>query len=81
MIMKNRRPQKTWGPVVIQPEGSTELKVRCMSGRFYCLFQVGNICTDQKPPKTIESIHETPDWCRHKEGALRDARAMSEKAD
>lgn len=69
-------PQKTWGPVVIQEEGSTELKARCLSGRFYCLFCVGNTCTDQK--REIANVHETPDWCKFKESALKDAQGMVE---
>ena len=78
-MRKKSGPQKTWGPSVIQEEGSDELKVKCMSGRFYCLFSAGNTCTDQKPPRTIENLHETPDWCKHKESALKDARGMIAK--
>lgn len=71
--------QRTFGPVVIQKDGSSELVAKCLHSGYYCIFGVGNECTHvrDRAERTIPSDNTTPDWCEMKESALADAREMS----
>ncbi|WP_439137515.1 hypothetical protein [Roseicyclus sp.] len=73
-----RKYQKTFGPVVVQPEGTDEFTAKCYSGRFDCKFRIGGTCTFVRPGRKIPELPATPDWCEMKESALKDARDMAE---
>lgn len=72
--------QRTFGPVVVQNEGSDEFVAKCLHQGYYCIFGVGNECTHvrDRADRAIPSDNTTPDWCEMKGGALADAKGMSE---
>ena len=73
-----RRPNASFGPVVVHTEGTADFDARCYSGGVMCIFDVGGTCTHVKPSRKIETEPATPDWCEMKSSALEDAREMAD---
>ena len=73
------KPVRTFGPIVWQDNETKEIQIRCQSGSHYCFRLVGSTCLDHKPHKAIESVRDTPGWCRFMEQALNDAKELIEE--
>lgn len=64
--------KSSFGPVVIQTEGTGELRAACVSSRVCCTFLIGRTCTHARPSREVEDSSRTPDWCEMRAGLLAD---------
>jgi len=72
--------QRTFGPVVIKfHDAPGQLVAKCMSGHFDCRGRIGNACVwnkDEGKARPLPSDMVTPDWCKYRSSAIRDAEDM-----
>lgn len=69
--------QKTFGPVVFNPDGTDAFEARCHATGFDCAFRIGDTCTHVSPMRRIDGLPATPDWCEMKAAAVAEARAAA----
>lgn len=69
--------QRSFGPVVVLPDGTDTFTAKCYSGSVDCTFRIGDTCTHVRPSRKIPALPHTPDWCEMKRSALEDARDMA----
>lgn len=63
--------QKSFGPAATVREGEP-LRVSCVTGSTYCFLLHGRMCSDQKPPREVADVTDTPEWCKYRQGIERD---------
>lgn len=66
---------RIFGPVVFHPSDTEGFEARCFAAGYDCMFRIGDTCTHVQPPRWLEGLPFTPDWCEMKAAALADAAA------
>ena len=62
---------KSFGPAAIRSDDGS-VKVSCVTSQTYCFLLHGKTCRDQKPPREIPDLANTPEWCKYRQQILQD---------